>query len=276
MEITVGLFLSLFFFAFLSEYIDSSLGMGYGTIMSPLLIIMGFNPIIVIPAILLSQAFGGLIASVFHQKFKNTSFNKNSNDLKVLIIITAFGIIATICAALVAINIPPQILKTYIGVLVLVMGVIILLNKKFKFSWKKIITVGIISAFNKGLSGGGFGPVVTGGQILSGNGHKQSIGITTLAEAPICIVGFMTYAIARALKEINGDILSMPFSEFAKILLSEKIMQWELLLALFLGSILVAPFGAFTTKNLNEKYTHIILGILISFLGFWTLWKTYL
>jgi uncharacterized membrane protein YfcA len=274
-EVTVSMFLILFTLAFICEYIDSSLGMGYGTILSPILIIMGFNPLIAVPAILLSQAFGGFSASMFHQRFENVTFNRKSADLKIALIVTGFGIFATIFAAIVAINIPKVAVKTYIGVLVLAMGIIIISNKKFVFTWKKIFGVGILGAFNKGLSGGGFGPVITGGQILSGHNHKRAIGVTTLAEVPICIVGFITFVIVRTIKEIEGPILSLPFSDFTKILFSEKMMQWELLVALILGSVLVTPFGAFTTKKLNAKYMHLILGIIITSLGIWTLVKTY-
>jgi len=31
------------------------------------------------------------------------------------------------------------------------------------FSWKRLIAIGLISSFNKGISGGGYGPLVTGG-----------------------------------------------------------------------------------------------------------------
>ena len=275
MEITVSMFLLLFALAFLCEFIDSSLGMGYGTILSPILIILGFNPLIAVPAILLSQAFGGFSASVFHQRFENVSYKRESVDLRIVLVVTGFGILATIFAATVAINIPKTAMKTYIGILVLAMGIIIISNKKFIFTWKKIIGVGIIGAFNKGLSGGGFGPVITGGQILSGHKHKRAIGVTTLAEVPICIVGFITFVVARTINEIEGPILSLPFSDFVKILFSEKMMQWELLTALILGSIIVTPFGAFTTKKLNTKHMHLILGVIIASLGIWTLVKTY-
>ena len=53
------------------------------------------------------------------------------------------------------------------------------------------------------------------------------------------------------------------------------MFNWELLLALLLGSVLVAPFGAFTTKKLDTRYMHIILGLLITGLGAWSLIKTF-
>jgi len=198
--------------AFVCELIDSSLGMLYGTILSPVLIIAGFDPLVVVPSILLSQAIGGITASIVHHRLKNVDFTikegvmkrlfdlgyietfrrSTTRDLKVVFVITSFGILATIIAVLTAISISKVALKTYIGVLVLAMGIILLLKSRFKFSWKNIFGIGILSSFNKGISGGGFGPVVTAGQLISGRESKRSIGATTLSEAPICITGFLT------------------------------------------------------------------------------------
>lgn len=276
MEITVGMFLVLLIFAFACEFVDSSLGMGYGTILTPSLLILGFEPLVVIPAVLLSQAFGGLSASVFHHQFENVSFRTDSKDFKMVVIISGFGVIATASAALISIQLPKIILKTYIGVLVSLMGIIILCNRTFIFSWRRIVGVGILSAFNKGISGGGFGPVVTGGQILSGHNHKAAIGVTTLSEAPICICGFLAYLIGRTVNEMQPPILSVPISDFLHHMLSPKMFYWELILALLLGSTLVTPFGAFTTKALKRERMHYIIGTLITVLGFWTLLKTWL
>ena len=276
MEITVGIFLLLFLLAFICEFIDSSMGMGYGTILAPVLLVFGFEPLVVVPSILLSQAFGGLTASLFHHQFRNVSFNRDSRDFKAFIYISGFGILATILAALISINLPKIVLKTYIGVLVLVMGIIVLKNFVFNFSWKRLIGIGILSAFNKGLSGGGFGPVVTGGQIISGQDHKNAIGVTTLAEAPICLVGFITFIIGRTVMELNGQVLDMPFSEFTAHLFVPHMFQWELLLALLLGSVFVTPFGAFTTRIINKKFMNKLLGVLITILGIWTLIKTWM
>ena len=275
MEITVAVFLMLFLLAFACQFIDSSMGMGYGTILSPLLIIMGFNPLVVVPSILLSQAFGGLMASVFHHQFRNVSFKRTSDDFKAFLYISGFGIIATIFAALISINLPKIVLKSYIGILVLVMGLIMLRHFSFKFSWNKLIGIGILSAFNKGISGGGFGPVVTGGQIISGQNHRNAIGITTLAEAPICIVGFITFLVGRTVMEQNGQVMDMPFSEFVGRLFAPHMFRWELLLALLLGAVFVSPFGAFTTRIIHQKVLHYVVACIITVLGVWTLYETW-
>jgi len=275
MEITVAMFLWLFVLAFVCEFIDSSLGMGYGTILAPVLLIMGFDPLVAVPAILLSQAVGGFVASVFHHQFENASFTAGSKDLKIVLVITSLGIVATIFAACIALHIPAVVMKTYIGVLVLVMGVIILLNRSFTFSWKKMIVIGVVSSFNKALSGGGFGPVVTAGQIIAGREHKGAIAATTLAEAPICTVAFFTYLVGRVVIELNGSVFQMPVRQFMAIMFSSKMFQWELVSALLLGALFVAPFGAFTTKVIKTERLSTILGLLVTALGAWTLWKTF-
>ena len=112
--------------------------------------------------------------------------------------------------------------------------------------------IGIISAFNKGMSGGGYGPLVTGGQILAGHNYKCSICNTVLAEAPICIAGFLTY------------------------LATKGISDWKLVGFLSLGALLGAPIGALLTKKLQTKKSVLILAVIIAILGAWTLYKTWM
>ncbi|RLI98654.1 MAG: hypothetical protein DRO99_00250 [Candidatus Aenigmatarchaeota archaeon] len=252
MEILIGMLVLAGVMAFIMECVDASLGMGYGTVLSPVLIIMGFSPLLVVPSILLSQAAGGFTASLFHHKFKNVEFCRRSKDSLIVYIITLSGVAATVIAALIAVSIPKVYLNTYIGLLVAIMGIILASSITFRFTWKRMVGVGVISSFNKGMSGGGFGPVVTGGQMIAGQNHKNAIGCTTAAEAPICIAGFLIYLL------FNG------------------IANWWLPLVLFAGAALAAPIGAFTTSKMESGRFKRILGLLIMVLGIWTLWKTYM
>jgi uncharacterized membrane protein YfcA len=242
----------LLLLAFTCEYIDSTLGMGYGTILSPVLIIAGMAPLVVVPSILISQAVGGLTASVFHHRFENMEMTRDSKDTRVAMVIILTGLVATVVGVVVAIQLPAVVLKTYIGLLVLAMGVIILAGKRFSFSWNKIVTISVLSAFNKALSGGGFGPVVTSGQIISGQETRNSIGITTVAEAPICISSFILYLV------LNGGI-----DPLLPVLLT-------------IGAVAGAPLGARDTKMRDPKLTLKLVGVATLALGAYTLVKTYL
>ena len=208
MELSLGIMVTLVICAFLFEYMDSTLGMGYGTTLTPVLLLLGFKPLPIIPVVLLSELISGLLAGFLHHKQGNVNFLPKTIKLsrvtkkikylgwiesfkigipvhlKVALLLAVCSIVGTIAAVFVAINIPKFWLKLYIGCLVLLMGIIILIcfNKEFNFSWEKITLLGIVASFNKGMSGGGYGPVVTSGQILSGVKTRNAVGITSLAE----------------------------------------------------------------------------------------------
>ena len=224
----------------------------YGTILAPVLIIVGFDPLLVVPSILISQALGGFIAAGFHHQLGNVYFSRTSVDSKAVFIITIFGIVGVAVALSLALNIPSWAIKTYIGVLVLVMGALILSKREFSLSWKKLSVVGFISSFNKAMSGGGFGPVVTTGHIISGIDSKSAVGITTLAEAPICIAAFIGY------------------------LLFHPGFTWNMAIALTIGAGIAAMMGPHITRRFPSSRLRTAVGILALVLGVWTLVKVIL
>ena len=63
--------------AFVCEYVDSTLGMGYGTTLTPLLLLMGYKPLEIVPVILLSELISGLMAGAFHHFQGNVNFRPN-------------------------------------------------------------------------------------------------------------------------------------------------------------------------------------------------------
>ena len=267
-----GLFIALI--AFLAEYVDSTLGMGYGTTLTPVLLMMGYGPMQVVPAVLLSELFTGLLAGLLHHRAGNADFRPKSvrpgmiirrirelgltasfknipRDLRVVLVIAACSILGTVAAIFIAVNINKFYLKLYIGVMVLAIGVYILLqrNRQHSFSWKKITGLGLLASFNKGMSGGGYGPVVTGGQILSGVESKNAIAITSLAEGLTCIVGFAAYLLVRG------------------------IQDWTLFPYLCVGAILSVPLSVCTVKRVNTRYLKLAIGVLTTVLGVLTLAK---
>jgi uncharacterized membrane protein YfcA len=248
----IELSILIIFLAFICEYIDSSLGMGYGTTLTPLLLIMGYHPFQIVPAVLLSELITGLSAGFMHHKAKNVNLKVGTKDFKIAMAMAVCSIFGSIVAVFVALNVPTFYVKLYIGILVLSMGVIILatLNRTFKFSWKKITSIGLLAAFNKGISGGGYGPLVTGGQILSGVNSKNAIGITSLAEGLTCLVGVSTY-----------------------LVFTNHTIEWNLAPSLVIGAVLSVPFAALTVKKFRAGRLTLIVGIATLILGLLTLVK---
>jgi len=250
MEIEMLLIVPL---AFVCEFIDSSLGMGYGTSLTPILLLMGYEPLQVVPAVLFSEFVSGITAGFVHHRVRNVRFNRSSKDTKVVLALSSCAVIGTIIAVILTIKLPAIVLKSCIGVIVASMGIIILATRKhqIRFSWPRIVVLGAVASFNKGMSGGGYGPLVTGGQMLSGVGVKNAVGITSLSEGITCLVGIITYYLCRS------DI------------------DWSLAPWLMVGAVLSVPVAAHTLKRIPENNAKIAIGIVVLTLGALTLGKVY-
>jgi len=231
--------------AFLLEVVDASFGGGYGTILSPILLIGGFDPLHVVPAILVSQLLGDFFAAFFHHEFKNVDLSIGGKTFKVAVTLAALSSIGSLISVVVAVNLPKLYLSTYIGALVAATGAIILftMNRKLAFSWHRLVALGSLAAFNKGLSGGGYGPIVTGGQIITGVEAKSAIGITSLAEGIVCIIAVLSY------------------------ILIGKSVDWELAITLSIGVAFSAPVSAYFVRKIESGKLKLIIGIFTLALG---------
>jgi len=258
--------------AFVCEYIDSSIGMGYGTTLTPLLLLMGFQPLQIVPAVLFSEFITGSLAGLFHHRLGNVSFDfrrekrirerrlqalgyiPRSFDAKVTYLLIVLGVLGALGAVFFSVNVPKQVVTTYIGVMIFCIGLYIIINvrKNQVFRWRKFFFIAALSGFNKGVSGGGYGPLVTGGQVISGRDAKSSIGSTSLAEGLVCLAGFVTYLIMR------------------------KGIYWKLAFPLVIGAALSTPLAAITVKKMPERKLKMIIGVVTLFLGLWTLKNVFL
>lgn len=237
-------FALLILFALVMESIDSSLGMMYGTILSPALIGMGYQPLEVIPAILLSQAIGGLSGTLAHHKFGNSNFNGMTKETKIMLAMVLPGIFAVAIGIFAAISLPRLYIKIYIGIIVLVMSVLCMTKMNFKFAWWKHITLGTLAAFNKVISGGGFGPVTSTGGIIGGLSARVSIATTTYAELGICLLSFVAYLV------------------FAQV-------SWIIVLPLCVGAFLGGCLGPFLCSKGNHMILRKAVGVLGLASGIW-------
>ena len=75
MEITTGLLAVVAVMSLFCGYVDASLGMGYGTTLTPILLIAGFAPLEVVPAVLLGQIAGGLVGGLAHHRMGNINLD---------------------------------------------------------------------------------------------------------------------------------------------------------------------------------------------------------
>jgi uncharacterized membrane protein YfcA len=233
----------VFFLAVIMEIIDSSLGMMYGTMLSPILILLGYDAKIVVPALVISQAVGGLTATFRHNHFKNADFSGWTRDFKIVLAVVIPGVMAAVIGSVVALKIPSSVLNIYIASIVIIMGALCIRPINYTFKWWKIWIIGLISGFNKASSGGGFGPITSTGKILGGLSAKVSVATTTFAEVPICLVSFLIWYL---MKGVNN---------------------WTLPIVLIIGSIIGGFCGAWITFKFDTKWLRVVIGGLAVICG---------
>jgi len=242
----VWLLLIVAVIAFVLEFLDASLGMSYGEI-TVILILFGFAPLEVIPAVIFTSAVLSLLAGILHHQSHNVDFSFKTKEFRITGVLTGFGIVGILIGALIASSIAEWLLLGYIGLLVIFMGVKVLLQNKNnqKFSWPKIIGLGSVAAFNKGMSGGGYGPVLASGQIIAGIESKKAVAITALTEGIVSFFGFLVYFL------ITGS----------------SFMNWPLITALLLGGLFSTPLAVYAVKRFKMEGLKRYIGIVTIILG---------
>lgn len=255
MELTIGLAISILILSFILEYLDTMLGMGYGTTLSPLLLLMGFAPIDIVPAILFSECTTGFLASVlFHRNGQVHFWFKSfqlSSDLKIAVILIACSVLGPLSAVLSTRIITAFWQSVYVAVIVIGVGLFILSvrHKIFSFSWKRLVSLGLFASFNKGFTGAGYGPLIMGGQLLAGVPSTKAVGISALAEGVTSLVGLLAY------------------------LWVAKTVHWELGLLLFVGALFATPLSVKSVLKMHPEHLKIAIALFSIILGTYTLIK---
>lgn len=243
--LSTSVLIAIFLAALACEYMDSSLGMGYGTTLTPLLLLAGFAPLQIVPAVLLSELVTGVAAGAMHHRDGNVDLWRDRQARRTFVLLALLSTLGAVTAVIVAVRISVFWLSLAIVGIVLTMGVVTLLTARRQIRYRAggILTIGLIAAFNKGLSGGGYGPLVTSGQVVSGVPARQAVAITSMAEALTCLVGLGAYLV------LTGGI------------------DWTLTLPLAAGALLSVPLATATVRRLPEDWIRRAVGGMTLVLG---------
>ena len=270
---------SLFFIylvGVISGFFDSTFGAGFGTLSSVIFVMGGHSPLVFIPVILISQFLFDVITTVIHhlggnvnlkpktlnpakisKKLRELGYIKSYKKgipfhLKLIIALSLCGITGSLIGVSAVVKLPSIIAKIYIGILIIFLGIKVLLSldKKYNFSWKRIIPFAVLASFNKAFTGGGFGPVLSSGLLLSDIQPQSVPGITTGTKSFICLSGMFLY-IFVAKTEIH--------------------LQYPLIM--LFGALTSIPFSLFIIKKIDKERLKSSIAIIFILLGVVTLLK---
>ncbi len=236
---------------FACELVDSSLGMGYGTALTPILLAMGYSPLQLVPSVLFSELMSGFAASYFHHDSGNVDFSRRTRDLKVASLLAAGSVLGVGVGVSLAVRVPADMLKIIIGVIITGAGAAIwvLHARTFAYRTWKMVALAATASFNKALSGGGYGPLMTSGQVLSGIEGKASVGITSFAEAFTCLIGVILF------------------------LAKGKRFDYDLLVPMVTGALLSVPLSTEFVRHIDELKLKRLIAVVTVLLGLFTLYK---
>lgn len=243
--INVFFAVGIFMLAAACEFVDTSLGMGYGTSLTPLLMLAGFSPADIIPSILASELLTGGFASVMH--WKDGNFNLNADaKLKVMVpVLVVLSFAGALIAVTLSFKLSSAVWKYLIVGIICSMGVIILFFRNSGGGVKplRLLIIGFIASFNKGVSGGGYGPLMTAGQVTSGISSRTAVAVTSFTEFFTSLVAFSAFVAAGAK------------------------LNYSLMAPLMLGAVCVVPFATLTVRRVKEEKLRRMIGVLTLILG---------
>lgn len=204
--------------ALTTQYVSGVIGMGYGTILTPVLILLGVNPLNAVSSVVVSQLVGNSVLSLMHHRFGNADLRPGGEESRRAMILGVSGIVGPFAAVFLMLRMPASLLKAYVAILMLSMSVLVVLSRRVrvKYSTKKLFLIAAIASFNKGLTGGGYGPVVTAGQLILGINPKSAVAVTSMAEFITEVTAVTLYGLAGLLNPAlivpmtAGTVLSAP------------------------------------------------------------------
>lgn len=226
---------------FTGQYVDASIGMGYGTITVPLLILLGIPPIYAVPAILLSETVLCILSGGVHHIAGNV-------QRKVALPLIIAGILGTVVGVPLAFFLPGREGSALIGIILMTVGFLSILNiargvKMGRYSPNKIRVSGFFAGLANGISGGGYGAISTTGLISAGVDSRVAVGSTVLSETAVSSSAVLLYF--YLLREVN----------------------WGVTLALLIGGAIATPIGALTTRSSPSRKLGVVIGVIVVSLG---------
>jgi hypothetical protein len=216
-------FLALLVLAFFMEMIDNGFGGGYGTILSPLLVILGYDAKIVVPAILVSEMISGLWGGGWHAWYKNV--NWKAVGLTLMGSLLAMGLATYVMGEYLS----PAMLKYVISAFAVIMGGFVFVRSymtkrieqmNFSKHQRLIPIMGFLIGYQKGTSGGNYGPFSVTGYMVMGMSAAVAIGTTTVAEGIACSLGVVMYS------QMTGIVLAIAAPLAIGAFIADPISAW--------------------------------------------------
>lgn len=241
------LFWTFIAIGFMAQIIDGALGMAYGVTANTALMSAGVPPAAASAGIHLAEIFTTGASGLAHLKFGNI-------DRQLFKRLVIPGVVGGVAGAAVLAFVDVSIIKPVVSAYLLLMGIYILLKARQQLADrgqpKRISPLAFLGGALDSIGGGGWGPVVTTSLIGRGGAPRTVIGSVNAAEFFLSVAGAASFAVFIGVFE-----------------------QLELIAGLVIGGMVAAPLAAWTTRYLPARALMTVVGLLITGLSTWNLYK---
>jgi len=232
---------------FFAQMVDGCLGMAYGVTSNSVLLTLGVPPKLASASVHAAEVVTTAISGFSHFKVGNVD-----KQLALRLIIP--GVIGGVIGAYLLTEVDGNVIKPYISIYLLLMGVYILV-RAFKTIIDAEIKKGLIpplalvGGFFDAIGGGGWGPVVTTTLVATGKKPRFAIGSVSLSEFFVTTAESITFILTI------GNLAD----------------YWRIILGLLLGGAIAAPLAAWACRRIPQKAMMIMVGVFIILLQVRTL-----
>ena len=238
-------FLAMVIVGYLAQFVDGTLGMGYGVFSASLLVSIGLYPVVASASVHTAEIFTTLLSGTFHFRLGNVK-----RDLVLSLAIP--GVAGGVAGAYFLASVPGKTIKPFVAVILLTMGFVILYrflvrknpipSENNGHSRWKLTLLGLVAGFMDAVGGGGWGPVATPSLILSGNDEpRQVVGSVNLVEFFVTVAETLTFLFT----------------------VGPEAFRWDIVAALLIGGAIAAPTAAFLCKKLPAKALGGLIGVAL-------------
>lgn len=231
----------------LAQVVDGALGMAYGITSTTFLLSTGVPPAAASASVHIAEVFTTAFSGASHWRLGNV----NPGLFKRLVIP---GVIGGVTGAYLLTSIDGATIKPFITAYLLIMGVYILVKayKTIRLRTEPptyVAPLALAGGFVDAVGGGGWGPVVTTSLVGGGQDPRTTIGSVNAAEFFVAVSAGLSFAVLGGLT------------------------HWTTIAGLVIGGLFAAPVAAFVCSKLPARALMIIVGLLISSLSLFNLWK---
>ncbi|MBK6763054.1 MAG: sulfite exporter TauE/SafE family protein [Micrococcales bacterium] len=208
----------------IAQFVDGSLGMGFGVTSATLLTLLGYSAVAASAGTHAAKMGTTFVSGLAHWREGNVEW-------RVLIALAAPGVVGAFTGAVILTNVSMDGARIWMAAILLLLGVSIVMRFAFgkslvpqmKVRTRHLWPIGLVGGFVDATGGGGWGPVATPSMMtVTRHEPRKVVGTVNAAEFAVAVAASMGFLVGA----------------------KESQVPWGAVIGLIIGGLMVAPFAA--------------------------------